>query len=645
MIVSSAAHIQAIKSDTYTNNVGTVNDFLNNVLKSYVSEYNTPNNSNEFVAITNEPKLQLPNKCVIISIENFNLENKINICPSLDNDTEPKLSSFQKRYSTVIENTFKIVITFSTFKYLIVFILLIVVLSFLMYIFTIGTININNCPLEDNIPIYLLVLGISGLIRILLLLVCPFSYSKSIPKKIYKYVIKSLLVSRVKNSLKATEKFVKSNNKNSSINRDSIQSTESALICYKSVHKCPRISCFLIFLFNFCCCCCCLECCLFQPNCSCNKNLLKNEDEDFQYDENLSKLSHKKNMFQCSEFDNCPELNNFDQNLSFSNIKQMSSSANDTHLNETQSTATGFKSILTSLCCFNRESIKKEDTNLDTNYYLENNDGFYSSGIKVGSIHTNINQKYSLNRSASAYDFRNNKESGYFNEQSKSKSSIASTKTSYTYKNSSKKNSVPINSVSQYHLKKHFEKKVHKRYKLIDSKSVRYGLAHLVQRVLDLFILIWFVCGNYWIFSASFTNNTNLNSFIATYIPNFNRMSISDVDIARNLSFYLKKDLFENERDFFFNLHNTTSINSTNLTYQKTCNQLCFNIALFQIITTYSLLGICFLILIIYKIYEITCSSWINKKDLEKNVKLRRKKDKIDKRGSLPRSKSAPIIY
>ena len=38
--------------------------------------------------------------------------------------------------------------------------------------------------------------------------------------------------------------------------------------------------------------------------------------------------------------------------------------------------------------------------------------------------------------------------------------------------------------------------KIQKDYKIIDKRSIRYGAAHLVQLILDIFMIFWFICGN-----------------------------------------------------------------------------------------------------------------------------------------------------
>jgi hypothetical protein len=39
------------------------------------------------------------------------------------------------------------------------------------------------------------------------------------------------------------------------------------------------------------------------------------------------------------------------------------------------------------------------------------------------------------------------------------------------------------------------------KYKFIDCNSIRYACAILIQRTIDLFLLCWFICGNYFVFS------------------------------------------------------------------------------------------------------------------------------------------------
>ena len=50
---------------------------------------------------------------------------------------------------------------------------------------------------------------------------------------------------------------------------------------------------------------------------------------------------------------------------------------------------------------------------------------------------------------------------------------------------------------SHKNIKRHYKQQM--PYRIIDVRSIRYGAAHIIQRCIDLFIIIWFVFGNYWV--------------------------------------------------------------------------------------------------------------------------------------------------
>ena len=49
---------------------------------------------------------------------------------------------------------------------------------------------------------------------------------------------------------------------------------------------------------------------------------------------------------------------------------------------------------------------------------------------------------------------------------------------------------------------KNHHNKMHKPFRLFDVRTIRYGASYLLQRLLDVFMICWFICGNYWIFNA-----------------------------------------------------------------------------------------------------------------------------------------------
>lgn len=74
----------------------------------------------------------------------------------------------------------KIILTKATIKYGLILLNTVLLVAFLVFISVVGAMNLDLCPLSPNIPIYLMVMGFMGTLRILLFYSCPFNYSKSI---------------------------------------------------------------------------------------------------------------------------------------------------------------------------------------------------------------------------------------------------------------------------------------------------------------------------------------------------------------------------------------------------------------------------------------------------------------------------------
>lgn len=150
---------------------------------------------------------------------------------------------------------------------------------------------------------------------------------------------------------------------------------------------------------------------------------------------------------------------------------------------------------------------------------------------------------------------------------------------------------------NNYHKKmRRKHNKIQKDYKLIDFRSVRYGAAHLLQRLLDLFMLLWFICGNYWVFSVNFDSISN------------NKNSTKLLDL-KNSTLLVKQITYFKNRNFL-------QLTTTNVVK---CSAICFHIAFSHIIITYSFFVVGFIIVISFRIYslkpdELKKSAYSNKR-------------------------------
>jgi hypothetical protein len=111
------------------------------------------------------------------------------------------------------------------------------------------------------------------------------------------------------------------------------------------------------------------------------------------------------------------------------------------------------------------------------------------------------------------------------------------------------------------------------KYKFIDFGSIRYGTATFMQRVIDLFILCWFVYGNYVVFGI----NENAQTILMTTVKTGNATEFQFKMIIK-------------PRDW----------NGGGIEF---CGQLSYKTAFVQIIITYALIAF---LLIFYVLYS-TC--------------------------------------
>ena len=444
-------------------------------------------------------------------------------------------------------------ITIATLKYGLVAVLTLILTLFLILIFVIGALNLTNCAMnKTNTPLYLMVMGFFGVLRLLLFYACPYSYSKSIGFKIYKNVAKKLIIDRFKLSNKASKTFLSLYDSTLSLG-NCVSRTKSKFLRLFS------------FLFNFCCCCCCFNLCYFG----------KKQRSDQQVEDELVKSTNK------SSNRNFSVVFHLDANDSTSSISNTFYDSN--YMNKT----TSFSNMSS-----------KTSSSVFTNVLNE----FFCNSFKCLSFRKKEPETRSVTKSKSSNSFKPSRRKVF------KSASFSVPKASYTYSNrNDSRNPTHLNNCYNYGSRKHMRRycKAQKPHKLIDTRLIRYGSAHLLQRLIDLFMVCWFICGNYWILMAL---DLNSGQILPTEITRFNT---------------IKNNLLESFTNFTSSLLNARNLNETlnstiqltNLTenalmtlldckYDKAKSILCFQVAFFQIIATYAFFISLFIFAVLYRIFQ-----------------------------------------
>lgn len=91
-------------------------------------------------------------------------------------------------------------ISMSTLKYAIIAIVSLTILATFVFFVIVGVFTMDKCPFNQNLPIYLLLLGLAGILRLFLCYTCSYSFSKSVLVKMYEHLIWRLIINRFKAS-------------------------------------------------------------------------------------------------------------------------------------------------------------------------------------------------------------------------------------------------------------------------------------------------------------------------------------------------------------------------------------------------------------------------------------------------------------
>lgn len=157
--------------------------------------------------------------------------------------------------------------------------------------------------------------------------------------------------------------------------------------------------------------------------------------------------------------------------------------------------------------------------------------------------------------------------------------------------------------------------RMQKNYKLIDWRFIRYGTGHFIQRVFDIFLLIWFICGNYWTFSVdlnetslynSLDRNVSQTKYYFQYSPTVNVSILEKIKLSTQ-SVHKNETILESD---IKNLHKQSS----NLTSLNRCNPICYQTAFSQIIITYSVFVFSFVLIILFRICSLEPKNILIKK-------------------------------
>ena len=142
----SSQCIEELRDDLFSKVIGSVWDFsLQRIESANSNRILTINDSLGSIEILVESSSDFNHKNNMATITSYVLVNKIDNCN-------------------------RIAISFKTIKYTVVFLVLLILTSYLFFLFVIGVMNLKNCSLENKIPIYLLVVGLTGKLFAILIL-------------------------------------------------------------------------------------------------------------------------------------------------------------------------------------------------------------------------------------------------------------------------------------------------------------------------------------------------------------------------------------------------------------------------------------------------------------------------------------------
>lgn len=185
-----------VKSDSFNENVGSAQKFLQVKFRTRPLTKTNPGLINKTLRSTSRNTVRSHHKGSIISIEEHRkfMDQFDKLCNESLRETfssNTEASSIQQRQTVTEErrnsiNLFDhsflrtIILTKATIKYGLILVNTVLLVAFLVFVSVVGAVHLGTCPLSPNVPIYLMVMGFMGTLRILLFYSCPFNHSNSI---------------------------------------------------------------------------------------------------------------------------------------------------------------------------------------------------------------------------------------------------------------------------------------------------------------------------------------------------------------------------------------------------------------------------------------------------------------------------------
>jgi hypothetical protein len=535
--------------------------------------------------------------------------------------------------------------SYSTLKYSLILLIILGLCAGFIFLFIIGVLHSKrNCTNEENIAIYLLVMGSCGLVRILIFFSCPYNYSRSILVKMYEHLIWRLVINRFKSAFYlAFQKFY------SKRHLSKLEKNRGEFL--------SKIYCFLLFLFNFFCCnCCCVrtvyrklrktthtddnmetrmsphDVCLaiYEENERKRTRQLKLDSitasSSLRESNNLSRLTPSEMCL----LQNCQENEKFLLSKSFSNMSglTLTNSSLQSHLlNEFDCNGAKFIALLRQ-----KKTVHKMGSNENLMRLMKKSKTVTSFPIR--SSKQTRKMKQFMPKSKSTSELQNDRYKRVKFKQNAEKTQNQKYTYGHRYFHGKHGNRYGTHKRLRSH-----HNRMQKPFRLLDFNSIRYCLAYLLQRLLDIFMISWFICGNYWVFNSTFnwsmnhmSNGFTINRSLTishditnSYIV-FNRSRIDSFGNKTDYNISLKmennssketqqliisnqanhKNLSKIERTFVKKDDYKTAselLNSTILTFDK--HSICYKTAFFQIMATYALLASIVSFVIFYRIYLV----------------------------------------
>lgn len=172
------------------------------------------------------------------------------------------------------------------------------------------------------------------------------------------------------------------------------------------------------------------------------------------------------------------------------------------------------------------------------------------------------------------------------------------------------------------------------------------GVFYLLQRVLDVFIICWFICGNYWVFNTDLnallvnelnnTNSTNNVSVLAApALSNNQTLTTSPVVVAPP-----SRDVKEVLSAFFLASLNKQDNESSKKDLAADKSLICYNTAYVHILAVYATIGLAVVLAISFQLYLLVKSTGERKSPKVSNHRTQRRQRHVDASASSSLSKS-----